>query len=81
MLPVIGCFLNMSGCNREQIMKLNRLSAEALSVIAELDKCVSKLHNAFLNGEDVRESRKTLARLKAESFRIRAETDDALNGQ
>lgn len=67
--------------NREQTLELNRLSAEALTVIAELDKCVSKLHNAFLSKEDVSESKKTLARLKAESFRINAETDAALNGQ
>ena len=67
--------------SRKRTLELNRLSAESLNVIAELDKCVSKLHNAFLNGDDVKESRKTLARLKAESFRINAETDDALDGQ
>jgi len=59
----------------------NQLVVEFLSVLAEMDICFSGLRNAFLNGTDAADTAKTLARLKAEAYRIKAEINDRLDGE
>ncbi|HIJ70645.1 MAG TPA: hypothetical protein HPP87_04690 [Planctomycetes bacterium] len=70
------------GTEYDRLIEQNRLIMQFITVLAELDSCFSDIKNLFAAGsDDLRASARTLARLKAESYQIKAAINGTLNGE